>query len=280
MATHKPLLHPLTEDRLTRLQKRPPHALLIAGPAGIGKTAIARWYAANLLETTVEKLDLHPYFFEISPIDSKAIGVEAVRELEHVISLKTTSSSAVGRVVIINNAHLLTIEAQNALLKTLEEPPEGTVLILTGAQQHALLPTIQSRVQQLEVTRPTQEALGGALPKGSAQLLALSGGLPGLAFALAKDDQDHPLVNAAQTARQLLQQSSFEKLCQVDALSKNKEASRNLIYILMQMAHAALVAGKGSSRWQKILQATYDADTALNRGTQPKLVLTSLMLNL
>lgn len=280
MTTAKPLMHPLTEGRLGLLRNRPPHALLISGPAGIGKTAVARWHAANLLKIPIEKLDSYPYFLEISPIENKAISIDAVRQLEHVTSLKTTGSASISRVIIINDAHLLTTEAQNALLKTLEGPPQDTVLIMTSSQQHALLPTIRSRLQQVEITKPSREALITALPGSSPQSLALSDGLPGLAFALAKNDEQHPLVEAAKTARQLLQQSSFEKLCRVDALSKNKEASRNLVYILMQMAHAALLTGKGSARWQKILRATYNADSALNRGTQPKLVLTNLMLNL
>lgn len=280
MPTSKPLMHPLTEDRLALLQDRPPHALLISGPAGIGKTTVARWYASMLLSVVPEKLTTHPYFFEINPTDGKTISIDAVRELEHVTSLKPTSSADVSRVILVNDAHLLTAEAQNALLKTLEEPPVGTVLLLTCAYEQALLPTIRSRLQRLEVTKPSKEALAAELPQSSQQLLALSGGLPGLAFALAADNQDHPLVGAAQTARQLLQQSSFEKLAQVDALSKNKEMTRNVVYILMQMAHAALLTGKGGGRWQNILQATYDADRALNRGTQPKLALTNLMLNL
>ncbi|HEY1064252.1 MAG TPA: AAA family ATPase [Candidatus Saccharimonadales bacterium] len=284
MMTNKPLLHPSVEKRLQALLERRPHAVLLAAPAGAGKETIARWLASELLHA--DNLDTHPHFLHITADDGKAIGIEAVRQLEHVISLKTTGNDETGRVIAISNAHLLTSEAQNALLKMLEEPPVGTVLILTSSQQEALLPTMQSRLQKLDILPPDRSELESELrAQGVANtqvlsVMALSGGLPGLAFALAQNDEEHSLVKAAKTARELLQQSTFEKLCQVEKLSKNKEAGRNLIQILMQMSHAALLTGKGSERWQRVLQAAYDAETALSRGTQPKLAYTNLMLNL
>lgn len=286
MATNKPLLHPLTAAKLALVHDQPPHALLLTGPAGMGKETIARWLAADILGTSVDKLDTYPHFIPIGSVDGKGVSIDAVRQLEHAISLKIPGKKTISRIIVISNAQLLTIEAQNALLKTLEEPPQGTMLILTSSQQEALLPTIRSRVQVIDINKPAvQELQTALLAHGVAksrlpQLLALSGGLPGLAFALADDDQSHPLVSAAQTARQLLQQSTFEKLCHVDSLAKNREVSRNVVQILMQMAHAALLTGRASSRWQRVQQAAYDADKALTQGTQPKLVLTDLMLNL
>lgn len=286
MATNKPLLHPLTAAKLALLHDQPPHALLLTGPAGMGKETIAKWLAADILGISVDKLDVYPHYHPINSINGKGISIDAVRQLEHAISLKIPGKQAISRIIVICNAQLLTVEAQNALLKTLEEPPQGTMLILTSSQQESLLPTIQSRVQAIDINKPTTDELQAALlAHGLAksrlqQVLALSGGLPGLAFALADDDQSHPLVSAAQTARQLLQQTTFEKLCQVDSLAKNREASRNVVQILMQMAHAALLTGRASSRWQRVQQAAYDADKALTQGTQPKLVLTDLMLNL
>jgi DNA polymerase-3 subunit delta' len=263
-----------------------PQAILLSGPAGMGKTAVAEWLAASFLGVPVEKLTSHPHVVHMQPEAGKAISIETVRQLEHILSLQIPGKQVVSRVIIISHAHTLTIEAQNALLKTLEEPPIGTVIVLTSSQQDALLATIRSRLQTVEITRPDASELKAAVqthgvPSAKvATIVALSSGLPGLAFALADDDQTHPLVAAAHTARQLLQQSSFEKLCQVDGLAKNKEASGNLIYILTQMAHAALITGKGSERWQKIMAASYEADVTLSKGGQPKLVLTNLMLNL
>jgi len=286
MATSNPLLHTHTHDALAAVQVNPPHALLLTGAAGMGKATIAQWLAGQLLGVDTTSISDHPYVFHIASADGKAISIDAVRTLEHAVSLKAPSRQAVSRLIIMYDAHLLTTEAQNALLKTLEEPPQGTVLLLTSSQQEALLPTIRSRLQTVEVLRPNRDALAtlltslGATDAEVVTTLALSGGLPGLAVALTQNDQEHPLVAAAHTARELLQQSTFEKLCQVERLAKDKEAARNTVHLLMQMAHAALLTGRSSERWQRILQAAYQTDKALTTNAQPKLALTNLMLNL
>lgn len=91
-----------------------------------------------------EKLSLpHPdilYF----PDDQK-LGVAEAKMIRAHLSLKPYSAQ--GRAVVLESAHNLTQEAQNALLKTLEEPPENTILLLGSSLQHSLLPTILSRCQ-------------------------------------------------------------------------------------------------------------------------------------
>lgn len=273
--TPNPLLEPNTEQALQRVLASPPHALLLSGPAGMGKSTVANWLS--------EQLQVGPQTLIIEPEKGKtSIGVEAVRALEHFVSLKSTSEQPVNRLVRIDDAHLLTPEAQNAMLKTLEEPPVGTLLLFTSSQQEALLSTVRSRMQVLEVQKPSTDQLKAGLPAGSDKdrIIALSGGLPGLAFALANDDTSHPLVAAAKQARELLQATSFERVCAVDALAKSKGATTDLLYILMQMAHAALLTGRGAERWKQVLQVSYDAETELRSGVQPKLALTKLMLSL
>lgn len=282
MQMHKPLLNPATEAALEKTINNPPHALLLTGPSGMGKQTVATWLASQLLKTNPDALSNHPYVSIIEPETGKTIGIEAVRNLEHTMSLRVPSAADVSRVVIIDQAHTMTTEAQNALLKTLEEPPKASVLILTSPYSASLLPTIRSRVQTIHIAAPAREELAAALPlKGTElqQVLALSGGLPGLAFTLSANDDTHPYVKAAATARSLLQQSTFEKLCQVEALSKDKTHCQYTLQLLIQMARAGLLSGRQEQRWQKVMQAAYDAQTSLNRGGQPKLVLSNLMLN-
>lgn len=271
------ILHPKTAAQLAGIITDPPHALLLSAPAGMGKSAVARSLAEQILGLG---LSTYAYGLEIQSEPGKAIGIEAVRNLEHFISLKIPAERKISRIIIIHDAHMLTIEAQNALLKTLEEPPTGALIILTAANTEALLPTVRSRLQTLEILSPPADRLLTELGSNSTQIMALSGGLPGLALALAADDQSHPLVQAAGLARQLLQISMFERLCLVDGLAKDKDQALQIMEILARLSRAALLNGRTPDRWRRVLQSSYDAAAAIKQGASTKLSLTNLMLNL
>ncbi len=122
------------------------------------------------------------------PEDKKSIGVDQVREVCEQLSM--TSMRRGYRVAVIAPAEKMTPSAQNALLKTLEEPSPRTVLVLVTARPSALLPTLRSRCQRIEVARPENslalcwltETLGSVPPS---RLLVVAGGSPLKALALA-----------------------------------------------------------------------------------------------
>ncbi len=284
------LLHDATAAAIENVLSQPPHALLITGQTGTGKMTVARHIARQLLHLPAAELDSYPYLRLISPIDGKAIAIETVRELQPFLTLKVPGRQAVSRLVVIEQAHFMTTEAQNSLLKTLEEPPLNTVIILTASSPDAMLVTIQSRVRQLPVTTPaisqtreyftTQGFSGGAIDK----TMLMSGGLPGLTHALLTEPENHPLYAATVQAREILRASNFERLALVDGLSKQKQLCSDTLFILMQMARMSLMRQTGeqtkaAERWQSVLTTAYGADQALRANTQAKLVLTDLMLN-
>lgn len=279
------ILHAHTAGRLADFAGRPSHAALLTGPVGVGKASAARYLAAQLLGVATEGLQDYPHLRHIAPAGKKSIGIEDVRQLEHFLSLKIPGGRQVARIAIIEDAHLMTHEAQNALLKTLEEPPADTVLILTAAHEQALLPTIRSRLQTIAVKKAAQQELeqhfaGRANGEELRQALAISGGLPGLTAALLSKEEAHPLLEAVQVARSLLQGSAYDRLVQVDALAKRKDFCRDVCFVLMQMAQTALTRTSGQKRWQQILAAAYRAEEQLLVNAQTKLVLTNLMLSL
>lgn len=287
------VLHPTTNDQLRQFKARPSHAILILGPEGIGKGTITHHLAADLLGKAAESLENYPYIKVIAP-DKQSISIDSVRDLQQFAKLKVPAASqSISRIAIIEQAELLSIEAQNALLKLLEEPPIDTVLILAANNDQSLLPTIRSRVQTITVQEPTSEEIQkhfSNLAFNTAkvqQAYLMSGGLPGLMQALLSEDDEHPLVQAAQQARKILQVSPFERLVMVDTLSKQRTEVLRLLFILQQMARAALqaTAKKGENepalkRWQHILAEVYEAEAALLSQAQVKLVLTNLLLNI
>lgn len=133
-------------DVLTRslAKGRIAHAYLLTGPRGIGKTSIAR-----ILAHEINKL---PYSDEASHLDIIEIdaasnnGVEDVRDLREKVQIAPVSASK--KVYIIDEVHMLSKAAFNALLKTLEEPPEHVVFILATTDADKLPATIISRTQQ------------------------------------------------------------------------------------------------------------------------------------
>ncbi len=285
------VLHPTVEQVLRRIEKNPPHALLITGPVGMGKEAIAQHLSATILNTTMGKLTNNAAFLDVSPAEDEPFGIDAIRQVQHTMTLRSGSKHVNGgmtRIALLSNAHRMTKEAQNALLKLLEEPPKDGMLILTATSEHALLTTIASRCQIMNITKPDSSALSaffresGYDDKDIELALRMSNGLPGLTAAMLDTSQEHPLAIAATAARQLVQQSAFERLCAVDGLSKQRQHCHDICYILQQMAHLALLNGNASTaaRWKRVLTCSYDCQRALERRVNTKLALTQLMVSL
>jgi DNA polymerase-3 subunit delta' len=179
------------------------HAYLFWGPEGIGKRTTAMAFAMALHCEDGPPSDScgqcrscvsiaggsHPDVHRVElKSQKKEISVEQVRQLQHHLSLRSLSGK--GKVVIVDPAHLLNYHAQNSLLKTLEEPSEGSTIVLISKSRGGLLPTILSRCFQLAFVAPSSELVAELLvrKKGlsadQARLLAaVSMGSPGEALA-------------------------------------------------------------------------------------------------
>ena len=130
------------------------HSYLFLGQTGIGKKMIAKEFAKGVLCLNNDKYcnncksclefdgNNNPDFSIIEP-DGNTIKIEQIRELQKRVQEKPIISTK--KVYVINNADFMTKEAQNALLKTLEEPPEFVTIILIGENDNAFLNTIKSR---------------------------------------------------------------------------------------------------------------------------------------
>lgn len=186
---------------------RIPHALLMHGPHGLGKSALARTYARRLLCATPTDLacgtcpscllfeaDTHPDFKWIAPEEpGKFIKVDAIRRLINDLSLKSQYDGY--RVVVIDSAHRMNTSAANALLKTLEEPADRTVIMLLSDRATDLPATILSRCQKFAILLPapavTLSWLALLRPGcAAAALLATAGGSPLAALAICDGDDD------------------------------------------------------------------------------------------
>lgn len=282
------LLHPSTRKAFTSFKDSGNHAVLIHGELGAGKEKVALTLAQTLLGP--RSLELQPYFRHISP-DGKSIGIEKIRELQNFLQLKTTGQTKIRRVAVISDADRMTDEAQNALLKALEEPPSDTVIILTASKLQGLKQTIMSRVQQLHVDRVSRDDAvtyfsSEFAAKDIAWAYTLSDGQVGLMQALLHGKNDHVIASKIELAKQLFTASSFERLCQVDAIAKDKDSLGELLYACKRICTSALESAakkhgeKDIKAWHSRLSLICDAEESLLRNINTKLLLTDLFIQI
>lgn len=185
---------------------RLPHALLIEGPAGSGKRMLARLFAKAAVCTAAEKpcgvcaqcLKADTGHVDITVLQgdgtAKSLNVATIRELREQASV--VPNEAAHKVVILADADCMNVQAQNALLKILEEPPSYMLFVLTAKSRTAFLPTVQSRCVCVSVLGVTEQealpVLKDALPDLSEEELIarirLFSGCIGAVIDSASDD--------------------------------------------------------------------------------------------
>ena len=217
--------HPGPLEWVTRavVHERPAHALLLVGPRGVGKTTLALDLAAGLLClaldpaarpcracTACRKVGSgdHPDLHLIEPTGAgEQIRLAQVQQLAADLSLLAMEGRF--RVAIVVAAHRLNPDAQNALLKTLEEPGAATCLVLCADDAAPLLPTVLSRMARLRLAALPVERLAdllvadGRADRAQSRALAISAaGRPGLAFRLSS--RPEAILARSRMARTLL----------------------------------------------------------------------------
>ena len=176
------------------------HGYIFFGEKSVGKATFAR-SLANLLEfgefaesKESNKRVLTETLIISSRAESESLGIDQIRGLKHFLYSKPVNS--VKRVAIIDGADTLTNQAQNAILKISEEPPETGLIIMVLENPDSLLPTLQSRFQKIYFGRATSIEIKDHLiktlrlgDKEAAKITSLSFGRTGRAISIATSDE-------------------------------------------------------------------------------------------
>jgi DNA polymerase III subunit delta' len=216
------------------------HAYLFVGPSGVGRTAAARAFAQALLCVTGADdacgechacrrvaAGTHPDLRIISPgksetgAERRAVGIDQVRDLKHEAGYPPYEAK--WKVFIVEDADAMRAEAANSLLKVLEEPPQGMVIILIAESASAVFPTLVSRSQVVrfnfvsapEIAQALVERAG--IPAERARYLAaLAGGRMGVALQAATAGEE-PFARRAEVVRALREIERGDIVTRLDA---------------------------------------------------------------
>jgi DNA polymerase III subunit delta' len=202
------------------------NTLLFAGPRGVGKGLFARAFARELLGGAELDLCL------LQPAGRAALhSIDAIRNLSELVHLPPTVSKR--KVFIIDEADRLPSVSANALLKTFEEPPEDTLIILVTSLPHTLPPTVRSRCRELTFSPVSEEEIAGLLrdryqkePQTASRLARQAVGSVGRAIRLAEEGADSPTQRMV-AFLPLLPRATYYDLSQTAAaLAASMEALR------------------------------------------------------
>lgn len=274
--------HPQTMSDIDQFLANPNQALLLTGATHAGKGYLARYLSKNLLGNQPEASGLRIY-------DGANSGIDDVREIIGTLKYTTLDKND-QRIIIIENIDQIGHEAQNALLKILEEPPKNAVFIATTSEFNSVLPTVVSRMNQINVRSLTLsqskeifEDISNA--EEIAKAYHLSSGAPALMANILKN-QENELLEAIEWAKQILQLSAYERLLLVDDLAKNKaDELGNYVLALQKVLRASIMYGKSLkadelARRVRQLGEVMQAREDLKVNVSPKLVLSNLFLSL
>ncbi len=305
--------------------RRLAHAYLFVGPRGVGKRRFAQQLAKSLLcESSSDPIDAcgkcpacfqvesgtHPDLILVSrPDDKLELSIDVIREISSRLALKPARGGT--KIAIIDDADDMNDTAANAFLKTLEEPPSHSLLILVATDVETLLPTIVSRCQVVRFTALSTSDVVEILrhhgcDEGHAQRLAkLSGGSPGQALALADDNlwefrqqlasrlSQRPCnpIELAESWRTFVESAGKDAASQRHRAVLSIQLLVDLLSQALRSAHGALppdldedtrdIATRLAKRWNveqllDLLDRCLDAERQVDRRVQLALVLDAL----
>lgn len=245
-----PLINPSSASRLKLFANNPPQAVGIFGYGSAYRRQVIDHFCRMLMQQYKIK---ESTIFHIVP-EKNSIGIDEVRAIR--AHTRSQSQTELSRVIVIHDAQTLTKEAQNALLKLIEEPPSDTIYILSATDTAAILPTILSRLQSTTLRRLTSKQVG-ELSKEKQSLLAFLQNNPEL---VAESNEEQSLLLAK--VKQLLGVQFPERVAMCKAEYADRSTALNLIEQTISVMRGLLAGSSQRLDTRRIEKLCHSIETA------------------
>ena len=278
--SRRPLFHPTTAAEIQAYGQQLPHGILLYGKEGVGLETAATRLADQAGASVVRVL---PEYKENVDLEKGRITIGVIRRLYEMVRTKTQQP----RCIIITATDTITVEAQHAFLKLLEEPSDKTTFILLCHEPGNLLPTILSRVQQLQIRRIDRrqsemllDSLGVTDATTRSQILFIAEGLPGRMTALAGSKE---LLEAEATklrqARAMIQGSAYDRLVIIQKLKDDRVTAQAIVTYMIALLRREISGKKqATAEALQLLDQLEVAVTRLEANGNVRLALSAAML--
>ncbi len=247
--------------------EKTPHAVLIEGDKGLGRTVMARYLAMSLVCGSPPCLacnsckrimaDAHPDVTLWGGGSGKSsFHIDEIRRIREMLSLSSNESSV--RVYILLDCEGLTVQAQNALLKSIEEPPFGVYFILTALSRRALLPTLISRLTVITAEPLDDDTIKMALYERFPDVpcdraVCMSKGNLGRALLLMSEDTSGADEAAERIVSALVSGSEYSLYKALYSLRSDRGLFIAALSVLSHKVHTALHTGTGEFSFMPVI---------------------------
>lgn len=274
------IINPRLRNTIDHFTNDISHAILLTGPSGAGKNSLLYFVAKELASKTTNSKVFH-----IAPLeDKRTIGIDQIKDIKKMLRTKDSAN----RIFVIPDADIMTVEAQNSLLKILEEPPQNVIFLFSSARPQKMLITVRSRVITWKYLKPTTaqvEELATSYKLTSAEIAkysSISRGRMGVLASLLKGDAKHVILQNIELAKDILGEPPKDRLTRVDALLKDTSKLEQLLDAMILICEAAMNGsvkkGVNYNQWLHRIKVLTDTLDKLEKHILPKLLLTKLFL--
>jgi len=274
-----------------------PQAILFIGPAHVGKTHIAKKIAREMLNIDdTRSLNTHPEFMCVEKADdARTIVVDDIRRMISQNTHKAFNDNA--RVVMIKDIHACTLQASNALLKSIEEPRASTYYILTAAHTQTIPQTILSRCAIYQLSHATDNEMISLIKNTTEEAhtqkkLTWAAGRPGMLHQLENNDETHAQwYDESRQLFSLLTSSHDKRLIWVEevigkgAKAAKKDAlcdrlDRCIVMLRALLFSHGLQKKQLTAQLLNSLDNAYEVKEKLQKNVQPKGLFDAFVLSL